>query len=383
MRTLAILTVVVLATSAVAQDISTVTTDSGRYLSVLGKPAGATSLPGDSGPTGIHDITSNGGNGERGFSLTDGELAPSNGFVTWGAGQPAGDHYQGLKFKRPATIASIEWHNFTYSDGGTFATTPTIEVYDRGTDSWNAVGTTWSTPYDSSFNNGIQQYGITLDTPVVADGVRVIGPAADSPGPHDFVSTSELIVNGAVEWGVDLSVDLTDLPNTTPVMNDFQFGEHEWLIDDDLTTLQTTVFAENNGNDSTDYAGVLFDASQDDVAGLGIVFKRFFDGGVFDSFAIETYDETSDTWTEVTGLDTATYFDDKTYLTDVADIGVEAGYLFTFDAVDGVDGIRIIGDGWGTAWDGFIGVSEIQVFPVPEPTAFALLAFGLLVTRRR
>lgn len=383
MKTIAVLAAAVLATAAVANDISTVTTDSGRYLSVLGKPDGATTVPGDTGPTGIHDITSNGGNGERGFTLTDGNIAPPNGFVTWGAGQPAGDHYQGLKFKRPATITGLNWHNFTYGDGGTFAAAPTVEVYDRGSDSWTAVGTTWDVPYDSSFGLGIPEYNITLNTPVVADGVRLIGAAAPSPGPHAFIGTAQLGVQGAVDWGVDLSVDLTDLPNTTPIMNHFQFGEQHWLIDNDLTTYQTTVFAEDNSQDPNDYAGVLFEQSQSDVAGFGIVFKYFGDGGCFDSFEIQTYDAATDTWTAVTGLDTSTYYDDKTYLTDVATDFVEAGYLFTFDEVDSIDGIRIYGDGWGTAWDGFIGASEIEVFQVPEPTALALLAAGLLLARRR
>jgi len=122
------------ASVAMAADISTVTTDSGRYLSVLGRSGGATMAPwftggSESGPSGIHDIASNAGNAEQGHGFTDGDLAPGNGIVTWGPGQnPNGPHYQGLKFKRAATIASLDWHNFTYGDGGTFAAAPAIDV---------------------------------------------------------------------------------------------------------------------------------------------------------------------------------------------------------------------------------------------------------------
>lgn len=385
-RLIVLAAVTLLVASATAEDLTTVTTDTGRYLSVLGKNDGATMVWGEAtGPTGIHDIASNAGNGERGFGFTDGELAPANGVVTWGTGQPLGPHYQGLKFKRAALINSLDWHNFIYGDGGTFAATPTVEVYDRGTDSWTSVSASWSTPYDSNFGSGIRPYGITLDTPVVADGVRLIGDAAASPGPHPFVGTAELVVNGSVSWGVDITNDLTDLPGTTGIISDAQFGNPDSLVDNDLTTYETTVFAEENGVPSDqDYVGAMFAETQNDVAGFGVVFKRFFDGGLLDSFVIETYDAATDTWTAVTGVDTSTYYDDFNYLTTTGPIGVEVGYLFTFDAADGVDGIRIFGPGWGTAYgDGFLAASEVEVFQIPEPMTGLLLAIGCALLRRR
>lgn len=380
-----------LVSTAGAADLSTIDTETGRYLPVLGKSDGATivkdAIP-PSGITGVHDIASAGGNAGLGWEMTDGDRLPPNAANTFA--DPNAVQFQGLKFKKSATVTSLDWANFVYLDGGTFDATPTIEVYDRGTDVWTPVAVTWSTPYDGSLGApGVREYTITLDAPATnVDGVRFIGDANGSfaiPGsPEGWIATAELTVNGSVSWGVDLSTDLTGLPGTTPIMTHSQLDINS-LIDDDLTTFTTTVFAEDNLGvpQAVDYAGVLFDESQDQVAGFGITFKRFFDGGVFDTFAIETYDADSDAWTAVTGLDTASYFDDLTYVTDTAPVGVELGYLFTFNSVNDVDGIRIIGDGWGAAFEGFIGVTEIEVFGVPEPTALALLLAGGLLLRRR
>lgn len=372
--------------TAFAADLTTVDTDTGRYLSVLGKASGNTIVKDALAPTGIHDIASAGGNAGKGWEMADGDRAPTNACNTFAGA--AGPHYQGYKFKKSALVTSIDWANFTYFDGGTFAATPDVEVYDRGTDTWTVAAATWSNPYDSTFFTGIQEYTITLDTPVVVDGIRLIGepqPADPpvAPSPAGWIGTAELTVNGTAQWGVDLGNDLTDLPNTSAIMTHAQFGNPDSIIDNDLGTIETTVFAEDNGFGPEDYAGVLFDQPQNAVAGFGIVLKRFFDGGVFDSFAIETYDSATDTWTAVTGLDTSTYYDDKDYLTNVAEVGTEAGYLFTFDAVSGIDGIRINGDGWGTMLDGFIAVSEIEVFQIPEPTSILLVAAGLALIRRR
>lgn len=379
-----------LASVALADDLSTVDTVTGRYLSVLGKNQGETivrdAVP-PSGITGIHDIATAGGNAGYGWEMADGERMPTNACNTFAADSAV--QFQGYKFKRSATITSLDWANFVYLDGGTFDATPTVEVYDRVSNTWTPVGVTWSMPYDRSFGGPPRDYAITFDAPAVnVDGVRVIGEANPDgnvpPSPHGWVATAELTVNGSVNWGVDFSNDLTELANTTPIITESQFDPIN-LIDNDLTTYDTTVFADSDEGDPTaiDYVGALFDEPQDNVAGLGVVFKCFGDGGVFDSFDIETYDADSDTWTIVSGLDVATYFDDKDYLTDVAPDGVEAGYLFTFDPANDVDGIRIVGDGWGTAWDGFIAATELEVFQVPEPSALALLALGFMVLRRR
>jgi hypothetical protein len=373
--------------AAVATDLSTVDTEAGRYLSVLGKPSGNTIIKDSLVPTGIHDIANAGGNAGFGWEMADGDRAPSNASNTFAG--PAGPHYQGYKFKKPARVTSLDWANFTFLDGGTFAATPDVEVYDRGTDTWTAAPVAWSRAYDPAFGAGIQEYTITLDTPTVVDGVRLVGapqPATPpvAPSPAGWIGTAELTVNGAVAWGVELGNDLTDLPNTTAIITHPQFGDPGRLIDNDLSTFETTVFAEDNGLGPEDFAGVLFDESQSNVGGLGVIFKRFGDGGVFDSFTIETYDLATDTWAAVSGLDTATYFDDLGYITTVSAIGTELGYLFTFDAVDGVDGVRIIGDGWGTAFDGFIAVTELEVFQVPEPaTALLVVIPALALIRRR
>ncbi len=381
-----------IASGAFAQDITTVDTPTGRYLSVLGKPAGETivfnQVPA-SGITGIYDIASAGGNAGRGWEMADGVVDPSNAANTFG--DPAATHFQGYMFKHAATITSIDWSNFVYGDGGTFDATPEVQVYDRGTDTWSPVGVTWDQPYvrDFTLNRLTRMYNVSLDAPVVADGIRLIGaPNADGGvggSPNGWVATAELTVNGAVDFGVELGADLTDLPGTTAIVNNSQFNPAN-LIDNDLNTLETNVFAPAG---DTDYMGVLFEQPQDSVAGFGLTQKFFPDGGWYDSFTIETYDADSDTWTAVTGLDTGRYYDDQPYLVDRASspdwaVQVETGYLLTFDPVNDVDGIRIIGDGGGTAFgDGFSAASEIEVFQLPEPATLSLLLVTGLLRRRR
>jgi hypothetical protein len=147
------------------------------------------------------------------------------------------------------------------------------------------------------------------------------------------------------------------------------------LTDDDLTTYDTTVLAGKDlvNHGRHDHMGVMFTTPQSHVTAFGIVLKFFFDGGWLDEdvepFTIEYTINNGSTWIPVTGLEKGTYPDDYTGL-ELSPYPLETGFLFTFDPISvPIDGIRIWGDGGGTAdpysfpdSEGFLAATEIEVF---------------------
>lgn len=130
------------------------------------------------------------------------------------------------------------------------------------------------------------------------------------------------------------------------------------------------------------------DAPHDNVGAIGITFKTFWDGGWFelDSMKVQYTTDGGATWHDVTGLDMGRYPDDLDYLINVAFWEEAVPYLWTFDEVDGVNGIRIYGapGAIGPDYEHFVGALELEVFAViPEPATLALLALGNLRLARR
>lgn len=147
-----------------------------------------------------------------------------------------------------------------------------------------------------------------------------------------------------------------------------------------------------------DFVGVSFAASQDQVAAVKFWNIFFPDGGWFTHSTFTDGDDTGSpgpkiqysldggtTWIDVTGQ-----VDDYAATINAANLPAFTSIetTFTFDAVDGVTDIRILGDG-GRRFDppdqnGFVGASEFEVFAVPTPGSAAVLALaGLVGIRRR
>lgn len=102
-----------------------------------------------------------------------------------------------------------------------------------------------------------------------------------------------------------------------------------------------------------------------------------------DPLDVEYTTDSGSTWTPVTGLDKgrypADYLDLEAFLWNY-----ENAFLFTFDPVSGIDGIRVASDGGGPAdGNGFIASYEFEVCAVPEPAAMLLLLLGSAPIRRR
>lgn len=157
-----------------------------------------------------------------------------------------------------------------------------------------------------------------------------------------------------------------------------------------------------------DYAGVTWAGTQDDIAAVRIRLATFNDGGWFatpdrndPAYNGTRYDDISfypliqyttdggTTWLSVTNQ-----VDDYDALAATISTGQGTAVLrdaatFTFDPVSGINGIRIIGDGYdglsGADDNGFLGIFEFEAYAaVPEPASLMLLAIGgVLALHRR
>jgi hypothetical protein len=168
----------------------------------------------------------------------------------------------------------------------------------------------------------------------------------------------------------------------------------------------TTVDTWNeNGTQPYSYVGVLFPSARTDVVrSVTLNTAAFFDGGWFgpngtgpgasgtltaDYLTAPTVQVTFDrgtTWVDAPAMDNYVVALEGTTLPAAFGPPTAANpATFTLTTpVTGINGIRLIGSEGGTASGGFIGVFNLSVDAVPEPTSVALLtAGGLLVLRRR
>jgi hypothetical protein len=175
-------------------------------------------------------------------------------------------------------------------------------------------------------------------------------------------------------------------------------------INDGILTTSVDTF-NSGGPEGFSYAGILFPTPRTDlVVNLTLTTAAFFDGGWFGpngtgpgaqqqltpAFLIEptvqiTFDGGT-TWTnapfssdyvsQLTGTVLPAPFTTATRAR-TATFNLTAPQL-------GIDGIRLIGREGGTASNGFLGVYEIGVEAIPEPSAaFAVLSGAILLTTLR
>jgi len=328
---------------------------------------------------GLVEIHNSGGNSNNWGVINDNLLtyaqqtAAAN---TFGGSNP---HYGGYQFNLPVkNLSAVKFWNRSYADGGTFSATPDLQYLDGpepfGT--WQPLtDVTWDVPYDTTFvANAVRPYTITVNhSPAVVWGVRIIGngnPAGNvASSPSGWAAFNEITVYGELDLG---SIDLSKNKSigATAIANAEQTaGQNVLLNDGNITTRSQTY----GGNTAEDYYGILWGSAQNRVAALGVCFQSFTDGGLFDDcqdpIRIECTTSTVTAWHPVTGLNKYRYPYIWQRLTYLASTGPQLGFLFTFDEVSDLTGLRIIGDPHGFAGDrtGFLGAYEIEVFGKPVP----------------
>ncbi|MEP0844995.1 MAG: hypothetical protein HRF43_20020, partial [Phycisphaerae bacterium] len=377
------------------QDITTHGTPISRYLVNLGQGFGDTVEYGHSGPTGVLEIASGGGNQSPWWRLNDG--SPRGIMVTFLGGAP---DYFGYRFKLPATVTHIKWDNYVFFDGGTFASTPEVQYLDAPNGTWQThTDVTWDKPYNKVYNYGVREpadmnlswgqrrYLVTLNNPPANIwGIRLFGepePGVDdrefnsaafgSPG-TGFVGVTEMTLYGSVNVGnVDITNNLALVGNGgVPFARRCQQGDPGIArINDGLFSASADSFGGRSPT-GEDWIGVTWPTPQNNVTAVGMTFAGFKDGGYFgndlcgvDASVRVEYTTDGENWTPVSGLDAGRYPAVARKL-QALQWGPDTAWLLRFDPVSGITGIRIIGDPSGfvtTDGDGFLGWLELEVFP--------------------
>ena len=364
----------------VGGDLTTISTPSARYLINLGRPDGATRPSSIAGPAGVHEFSSAPGNGDGWFALNDGVPSSIN---TFGGTSP---DYFGWNFKSPATVRGLRFDNRVAGSAGMFQSAPNVQVFDGST--WQNLGVSWSPAYDPSPGTEVRSYTVTFASPAVGvRGVRLIGDASGTVDGDGYIGISELVAVGEPGFPqtIDFSVDLAEQVGVEPFLTrGFTADAPDSMLDNDLGTAATST-----GPGTERIAGVHWSSPQDSVTALGVVF-RFLPaslGGWFDEsvrpLVVEWTADGGATWQEVQNLSKSSYSADVSALAALVvsqSSPLHAGYLFTFDPIDGIDGLRIRGDGAG----GVISIAELEVFagsakalPAPGPRLAVAVRSGM------
>ena len=326
---------------------------------------------------GLIEYHSSGGNSGNWGRMNNGAttLAADGNFTpnTFGGANP---DYAGYLFDCPVkNITMVKFWNRTNGDGGTFAATPEVQYLDAPDPIgvWHTISAvTWAPVYNPDYlpGNEVRLYEIAVNEPLSnVWGIRLIGDGnpngAVASDPTGWVGFQELAVFGDLDIGeIDLSKNLA--LHQTAIATVEHAGTLANLTDGDLTTRMDTwgPWAKE------DYLGVQWPTPQYRVSAIGVAFKYFADGGIFDDcqdpLRVEYTTVSNSSWTPVAGLNKFRYpyvWQRLSYLP-----AAQVGFLFTFDEIDGLNGLRIIGDPHGVSGDkdGFLGAFEVEVFAKPS-----------------
>lgn len=224
-------------------------------------------------------------------------------------------------------------------------------------------------------------------------------------GAAEIDYTTNLALDGTAILGAAIDPSLPGRAFSNPT--DQSGNINDGNLDSGVDTWQA---AKDENDEFYDFGGITFATAQDDVAAVRFYQETFGDGGWFDYPGLVVSEEPGDTddgenisimpriqyttdggttWTYVTGSSDnyAAVVNDSTV--DSFSGARSAAIDFTFDPVSGINGIRVIGDGWGPAGGnlaGFIGFKEFEVYAIPEPSMVSmagLFAAGLVMRRRR
>lgn len=374
-----------------------------KYVVGLGRAFSDTVIPGKA-PMGVVEISLGRGNGGPWWQLNDGVTDASQNVNSFAASNLNGEDFLGYEFKAPIQdISQIQWTNRAFVDGGTFNAEPRVEILNAPVAEggvWTPIGVSFNTPYNTGLGtNQIRSYIITPNDPSLTNvwGVRIIGAPnaslAPGPDPDGFIASTELNIQGGFGLPVRFDNNLALQSNGgTAIINHAQTGNPGAINDGNLFTREQTFGA---GSTPEDFVGITWQTPQFEVGAVGVTFKRFVDGGLFDPNNPPRIEYTTDgmTWETATGLDMMRYLEIAPHLINFGNPGgtsfpPEQSFLFTFDQLQGITGIRMIGAPEGSVdGNGFIGVFEFEVFQtdVPEPTTLLLFgpAMAALMLRRR
>ncbi len=267
---------------------------------------------------------------------------------------------------------------------------PLVQVTSDGGQTWEDV------PYTSNYLQALSGMTVpglpspkvifTLDTPRAdIDGIRLIGTEGGAAS-GGFLGVFEFAVkdvNAPAE--ANLARLATGILGTSPVLDDtagrrFAHGTHFAFINDGDAATRADTFDGGDAVDPVNYAGLLWPPGTPvRVDSLALTLATFSDGGWFGPAGVDpgaggvltapTYLTEPTVQTTADGETWETVAHTSDYLTVMEDHGIGGGgnpnptsktATFTFPTpLEGLVGVRIIGDGGGLASGGFLGVFEL------------------------
>lgn len=339
------------------------------------------------GFSGIVDFASMVQGGTASWQLNDGN--DGSYMTTYGGKSP---DFIGYRFKLPTkNVTSLRWVNVRgFWDGGSFAAAPKVQYLTDPKGAWITIPDaelSWDQPYDIAYGAANAVYNITFNPPLAhVWGLRIIGDANPSPpetgDPDGFIGVGEFTVYGELDTGTidftrNMALGETGIANFLSGWSPATSALTDGLFDE----FDSGATKSYGSRDSEDFIGVLFATKQLNVSAVGVGFQWYNDGGIFEDscvhpLRIEYTKDGGMTWTAVTGLDTGRYRDEWTSIAVNIGWNPRTDWLFRFDEVDDIDGLRIIGTPAGRGGDtnGFVTGYEFEVFGVP--TKAALIDFN-------
>ena len=330
-----------------------------------------------------------------GYPLTrinDGDTGSNT--LTWNGALNATYDFGGILFPYVVNgVTNLTINQYIGPDGGwwgdttnnrTGAVAPALQVtYDYGK-SWSTVA---SSSYTNDYYSVISPRGLGSGLAPVAtftlnsalngiSGIRLFGDGGGT-GQGGFIWISEIGVTTTLGVPTNIAVlaGATGLKgnnaNDDGSMGTVQGTPGEYR-DKNMTTTSDTW----GGSGTYDFVGVTFDSAKSNVTSIAVQVKQFADGGWWSSTAnnsnplaagdllapkVQVRVSGSTTWTDVTS--TNAYVTQMTGVPLPGDQGIAAPFVvFTLNTpADNITGIRLFGNGGGSADGGFLGAREVAV----------------------
>jgi hypothetical protein len=349
-----------------------------RYLVNLALPGGDSVYlqPGESG---LYDYARARGNQSRWYVMNDGATAgsvavtyadPGYGSSTYSAPPD----YFGYKFKYPATVTNVVYVDYCFSDGGTFSSAPELQVLSALGGAWTAVPSSITPAYQNWFSGGRRVTYTSVPESPIANvwGVRLHGNTSAAGGAWDrsgWACVTELRVDGTPDFGVALDFTNNLARSGTPFCsnNAWKTGAGSQINDGNFDNNAEVWHVASPAG--VKHVGISWSAPQPGVAAVGIALTFFADGGWYqdtpaDTLLVEcTLD--GQNWTAVSNLHKGRYTADYPACAALS-WDYKGTWLFTFDPVDDVRGIRLSGLPGGSVGalggNGYVSVREMEVY---------------------
>ncbi len=330
------------------------------------------------GESGLYDYARARGNQSGWYVINDGATAgsvavtyadPGSGSSTY---SPPPDYF-GYKFKYPVTVTNLVYVDYCFGDGGTFSSAPEVQILSALDGTWTTVASAITPAYQNWFSNGRRvTYTITPATPIDSVwGVRLHGNTTSS-GAWDrsgWACVTELRMNGTPDFGVELDFTNNLALSGTPFCSDnaWKTGAGSQINDGNFdNSAELWDVAAPAGEK---HVGISWTTPKRRVAALGVALTFFADGGWFqdtpgDPLRVE-YTVDGENWTAVNNLHKGRYTADYAAC-DALSWNYKGAWLFTFDPVDDVRGIRLAalpgGSVGALGGNGYVSVRELEVY---------------------